>query len=103
MDLNAGLNEERVPLQRSQVRLLIMPKTTGPRVLLALTALNVAADLNGALATAVGADPLATSGFVSLAALKKCGDFSSIRENAGDLVDSVVGDFVGLRIVLVVF
>lgn len=79
-----------------------MPKTIGPRVLLAFTALDIAADLIGALATAVGTDHLATAGFISHGALEERGSFSSVRENSGDLVDSVIRDFESLRVVFVV-
>jgi hypothetical protein len=70
-----------------------MPETISPRVLLAFTALDIAADLIGALTTAVGTNHLATSGLISHGTLKECRNFSSVWENSGNLVHSFFGHF----------
>lgn len=80
-----------------------MPVTVGPGVLLAKTALNILADIIGTLTTAIGTDHLATSSLITFSALEECWNFSSIRENGGDLVHAFFSDFQSFGVVLVIF
>lgn len=60
------------PLQNLEIGLFVVPVTVSPRILLAFTALDIAAELIGTLATAIGTDHFATSSLIPCGALKEC-------------------------------
>ena len=68
-----------------------MPQTFRMRVLLALSAMNKAADLVGTRSTAVGTNHLATSNLLDLDALEEGWSLSSERKQVIDLQQLLIG------------